>query len=85
MVFNIRNTNNRNHSFTLQQDTVRAAINVVIAHFTEVYITRNLGGITRKGPLWPESLSYQKKDGRVTCSSFFWYDTEWTKQKKNQI
>ncbi len=32
-----------------------------------------MGGTKRKGPLWPESLSYQKKDGRavkypcITC------------------
>ncbi len=29
-----------------------------------------MGGITWKGPLRPDSLSYQKKDGRV------WYDTD---------
>ncbi len=24
-----------------------------------------MGGTTWKGPLWPESLTYQKKDGRI--------------------
>ncbi len=36
-------------------------------------ISYQLGCVTRKGP---ESLSNQKKDGRVTCPSFFWYDTD---------
>ncbi len=37
------------------------------------------GGFMQKGPLWPESLSYQKKDG---CDpSFFWYDNDFSKKK----
>ncbi len=37
--------------------------------------------VTRKGPLYPESLSYQKKDG-CTCPRppFFWYDAELKKK-----
>ena len=36
-----------------------------------------MGCIMRKGPLCPESLSYQKKDGRVgPRPPFFWYDTD---------
>ncbi len=42
----------------------------------------HMGDVTRKGPLCPESLSYQKKDGRVTRPSFFWYDTDFSKKKK---
>ena len=29
-----------------------------------IWPTLLMGSITQKGPLWPESLSYQKKDGR---------------------
>ena len=40
----------------------------------------DLGCVTRKDPQWPESLSYQKKDGWVTRPSFFWYNTDWEKK-----
>ena len=36
-----------------------------------------MGGVMQKGPLCPEPLSYQKKDGRSwPRPSFFWYDTD---------
>ena len=42
----------------------------------------NLGCDTRKGPKCPESLSYQKKDGRAGLRPpFLWYDTDFSKQK----
>ncbi len=42
----------------------------------------------RKGPLWPESVSYQKRDGRAgPRPSFSWYDTDFLDffEKKNLI
>ncbi len=45
-----------------------------------------MGCVTRKGPLCPESLSYQKKDGRARPRPpFFWYDTDFSKKKKSNI
>ena len=42
-----------------------------------------LGGVKHKGPLCPESLSYQKKDGRAwPRPSFFSYDTDFSNKKK---
>ena len=41
---------------------------------------------SKKVPKWPESLSYQKKDGHAgPCPSFFWYDTDFLEffEKKN--
>ena len=36
----------------------------------------NMSCVTQKGPQWPESLSYQKKDGHAwPHQPFFWYDT----------
>ncbi len=35
------------------------------------------GNVKQNGPLGPESLSYQKKDGAaLPCPPFLWYDTE---------
>ncbi len=37
----------------------------------------DVGGAMQKGPLWPESVSYQKKDGRAgPRPPFFWYDND---------
>ncbi len=46
----------------------------------------DMGGVMQKVPWCPEPLSYQKKGGRVTRPSFFWYDTDLEKnvKKKNQ-
>ncbi len=38
----------------------------------------HMGCDMQKCPLCPESLSYQKKDGR------FWYDTDFKKKKKKK-
>ncbi len=41
--------------------------------------------ITWKVPLCPESLSYQKKDGRTGPRlPFFWYDTDFSTKKKKK-
>ncbi len=48
--------------------------------------TSYLGCVTRKGPLCPESLSYQKEDGCAgSHPAFFWYDTEFWKIFKKKI
>ncbi len=36
--------------------------------------TNYMGWVTGKGSELPESLSYQKKDERVTHPAFFWYN-----------
>ncbi len=41
-----------------------------------------MGRGMQKGPLCPEPLSHQKKDGQVTRPSFFWDDTDLKKEKK---
>ncbi len=44
-----------------------------------------MDGATQKGPLWPESLSYQKKDGRAgPRPPFFWFYTDFQKKKKKK-
>ncbi len=42
-----------------------------------------VGSITRKGPLWPESLPYQKNDGHAWPRPFFWYDTNVSQKDSN--
>ena len=42
-----------------------------------------MGGLTQKGPLCPESVSYQKKYGRVGPRP--WYDTDFSQKKKKII
>ncbi len=43
------------------------------------------GQAMRKGPYCPESLSYQKKDGRAwPRQPFFWYNTDVPKKKKKK-
>ncbi len=45
----------------------------------------HLGCVLQKGPQCPESLSYQKKDGRAgPRPPFFWYDTDFSKKKSKK-
>ncbi len=61
----------RRRTITHKHTHVLQTGDVVIIRKCVIFQYEQLGVGAQKGPLWPESLSYQKKDGRVTVHPTF--------------
>ncbi len=68
---NSKEKNLKSHCHIKKKD--RCRLRRPLGTFSRVRVV----GFTRKIPQCPESLSYQKKDGRMwPCPPFFWYETD---------